>query len=154
MHSHSVRGSKLQRERDQRRALLKNLANSLILDEAVTTTMPKAKMLMPYVEKLVTKAKKNTIHSRRQIISAVTTVEAANRLQDEIAPMLTSRNSGHLRLVKEAPRRGDNAPMGTVEFVDSLVKKEAKKPAAKVDTKKSEKKSTKIKSAVKKKEAK
>lgn len=122
MHRHGYKGRKFGRERDQRRALLKGLAESLIRDEKIETTLPKAKELVPYAEKLVTKAKKGGLHSRRQIISSLSTVEAAHKLVDDIAPKLTARDSGHLRLKKTRLRRGDGAQMATVSFVDDLTK--------------------------------
>lgn len=123
MHRHGYKGRKFGRERDQRRALLKGLAESLVLNEKIETTLPKAKELIPYTEKLVTKAKKGDLHSRRQIISALSTREAAHKLVDEIAPKLTGRTSGHLRLKKTVLRRGDGAQMASVSFVDDLTKK-------------------------------
>lgn len=133
MHRHGYKGRKFGRERDQRRALLKGLAESLVLNEKIETTLPKAKELIPYTEKLVTKAKKGDLHSRRQIISALSTREAAHKLVDEIAPKLTSRTSGHLRLKKTVLRRGDGAQMASVSFVDDLSKKA--KPAVKPEPK-------------------
>lgn len=142
MHRHGFATRKLGRERDQRRALLRNLATSLVEFESIETTLPKAKETLPYVEKLITKAKKNTLHSRRQIISKLDTLSAANKLVDEIAPKLGARNSGHLRVEKTRFRRGDNAQMARISFVDDLTavqtveKKEAKAtPEEKVETK-------------------
>ena len=141
MHRHGSRVPKLGRERDQRRALIKGLATALIEEESIETTLPKAKALVPYAEKLITKAKKGDLHNRRQIISAVATQESANKLVDEIAPKLGGRDSGHLRLEKADNRRGDNAAMARVSFVDDLTKevkpakteKAEKKPEAKED---------------------
>lgn len=120
MHRHGYQGTKFGRERDQRKALLKSLAEALILHGAIKTTLPKAKATVPYVEKLITKAKKGDLHSRRSILSSLQTVEAAHRLVDEIAPKLTGRTSGHLRVVRDGNRRGDNAEMARVSFVDDL----------------------------------
>lgn len=121
MHRHGYKGRKLGREKDQRRALLKSLASSLIDNGAITTTVPKAKEIVPYVEKLITKAKKGDLHSRRQIMAKVAHVSSAHKLVDEIAPKLTTRTSGHIRITKDMPaRRGDNAPMARVSFVDEL----------------------------------
>lgn len=119
-HRHGNQGRKFGRETDQRRALIKGLASNLIDNTSIKTTLPKAKEIVPYVEKLITKAKKGDLHNRRQIIAKVATVDSANKLVDEIAPKLGGRNSGHLRIVKEANRRGDNAPMARVSFVDDL----------------------------------
>ncbi len=131
MHRHGYQGRKFHRERDQRRALLKGLADSLIKYEAIETTLPKAKELVPYVEKLITKAKVGDLHNRRQIISSLQTVESANKLVDEIAPKLSKRTSGHLRITKTGTRRGDNADMARVSFVDDLKEAPVAKPAVK-----------------------
>src|SRR6476619_434026 len=107
MHRHGYQGRKLHRERDQRSALIKGLADSLIKYESIETTLPKAKEVVPYVEKLITKAKKGDLHNRRQVIADLQTIESAHKLVDEIAPKLTARNSGHLRITKTSARRGD-----------------------------------------------
>ena len=120
MHRHGYKGRKFSRERDQRRALMKGLATNLIDHGHITTTTPKAKEIVPYVEKLITKAKKGDLHNRRQVISKVATIDSAHRLVDEIAPKLTARSSGHLRIEKQDNRRGDNAEMSTVSFVDDI----------------------------------
>lgn len=120
MHRHGYQGRKFNRERDQRRALVKGLADSLVKYESIETTLPKAKEVVPYVEKLITKAKKGDLHNRRQVIAKLQTVESAHKLVDEIAPKLSGRNSGHLRIVKTTNRRGDNAEMARVSFVDDL----------------------------------
>ncbi len=122
MHRHGYKGRKFGRQRDQRRALIKNLAESLIINESIETTLPKAKEIRPYVEKLITKAKKGDLASRRQVIAGVMTVQAAHKLVDDIAPKLNSRNSGYLRIVRTRFRRGDNAQLAKVSFVDDLSK--------------------------------
>lgn len=129
MHRHGYQGRKFGRERDQRAALLRGLASSLIRDEAIKTTLPKAKELVPFVEKLITKAKKTNLHNRRQIIAELQTVENAHKLVDEIAPKLGKRTSGHLRIERLENRRGDNAQMAKVSFVDSLTEAPVAKPA-------------------------
>jgi large subunit ribosomal protein L17 len=149
MHRHGYQGRKLHRERDQRKALVSGLADSLVKYEAIETTLPKAKEVVPYIEKLITKAKKGDLHNRRQVISKLQTIASAHKLVDEIAPKLKGRNSGHVRIEKTKLRRGDNAQMARVSFVDDLneapvakaakaevkpvkeVVKEVKKPAAK-----------------------
>src|SRR5580704_5571177 len=98
MHRHGYQGRKFHRERDQREALLKGLADSLIKHESIETTLPKAKEVVPYVEKLITKAKRSDLHTRRQVISGLQTLDSAHKLVDEIAPKLTGRSSGHLRI--------------------------------------------------------
>jgi large subunit ribosomal protein L17 len=130
MHRHGYQGRKFHRERDQREALIKSLAESLIKYETIETTLPKAKEVVPYVERLITKAKKADLHNRRQIIADLQTVETAHKLMDDIAPKLKSRSSGHLRIERTALRRGDNTQLAKVSFVDDLKqpKTEANKP--------------------------
>jgi large subunit ribosomal protein L17 len=130
MHRHGYQGRKLHRERDQRRALIKGLADSLVKYESIETTLPKAKELVPYVEKLITKAKKADLHNRRQVISGLQTVESAHKLVDEIVPKLKGRDSGHLRIEKTRTRRGDNALLARVSFVDDLKAAPVAKKAA------------------------
>lgn len=130
MHRHGYKGRKFHRERDQRRALIKGLADSLVKYESIETTLPKAKEVVPYLEKLITKAKKGDLHNRRQVISGLQTIASAHKLVDEIAPKLAGRTSGHVRIVKTRLRRGDNSQLARVSFVDDL--KEA--PVAKVAT--------------------
>ena len=120
MHRHGYKGRKFGRERDQREALMKGLADSLVKYESIETTLPKAKEVVPYVEKLITKAKKGDLHNRRQVISGLQTVASAHKLVDDIAPKLTARDSGHLRITKTDQRRGDNAQLARVSFVDDL----------------------------------
>jgi large subunit ribosomal protein L17 len=136
MHRHGYKGRKLHRERDQREALVKGLADSLVKYESIETTLPKAKEVVPYVEKLITKAKKGDLHNRRQIISDLQTIASAHKLVDEIAPKLKGRTSGHLRIEKTKLRRGDNTQMARISFVDDL--KEAPVAKAAVAEKKAE----------------
>jgi len=149
MHRHGYQGTKFHRERDQREALVKGLAESLIIHESIETTLPKAKAVVPYVERLITKAKKGDLHNRRQVISSLQQISTAHKLVDEIAPKLGGRNSGYFRIKRTTTRRGDNAEMARVSFVDDLKeapvaksaatskpkteKVEAKKPAAKTE---------------------
>ncbi|MGH7237390.1 MAG: 50S ribosomal protein L17, partial [Candidatus Saccharimonadales bacterium] len=97
--------------------------------ESIETTLPKAKAIVPYVEKLITKAKIGDLHNRRQIISKLQTLESAHRLVDELAPKLKSRTSGHLRISKTRLRRGDNALLARVSFVDDLSQAPVAAPA-------------------------
>lgn len=133
MHRHGYQGRKFHRERDQREALLKGLADSLVKYESIETTLPKAKEIVPYIEKLITKAKKGDLHNRRQVIAALQTLESAHKLVDEIAPKLGGRTSGHVRVERTRVRRGDNAQLARVSFVDDLkeapVATSAAKPA-------------------------
>jgi large subunit ribosomal protein L17 len=130
MHRHGYQGRKFNRERDQRRALIKGLADSLVKYESIETTLPKAKEVVPYIEKLITKAKKGDLHNRRQIIAKLQTVSSAHKLVDEIAPKLKGRTSGHVRIEKTRTRRGDNAQLARVSFVDELGEAPVSKPAA------------------------
>jgi ribosomal protein L17 len=116
---------------------MKSLAEALIINQSITTTLPKAKELRPYVEKMITKAKKGDLHNRRQIISSLQTVSSANKLVDEISPKLTTRTSGYLKIEKTTSRRGDNAEMATISFVYDLTAAPVAKP---VVTKKIEEK--------------
>ena len=131
MHRHGYQGRKFHRERDQRRALLKGLADSLVKYESIETTLPKAKEIVPYIEKLITKAKKADLHNRRQVIAGLQTVESAHKLVDQIAPKLVGRNSGHVRIERTRFRRGDNAQLARVSFVDDLKEAPVAKAAAK-----------------------
>lgn len=129
MHRHGYKGRKFGRERDQRSALIKGLATSLIEHGSIETTLPKAKSVLPYTEKLITKAKKGDLHNRRQVISALNTLAVANKLVDEIAPKLKHRVSGHLRIEKTGYRRGDNSDMARISFVDDLTSAPVAAPA-------------------------
>lgn len=120
MHRHGYRGRKLGRQRDQRRALLKGLATSLVMEESIETTLPKAKELVRYIEKLITKAKKSNLANRRAVIAGLSTQVAAVKLVDQIVPQLTGRTSGHVRVERTRLRVGDGAQMAIVEFVDEL----------------------------------
>lgn len=120
MHRHGYKGRKFGREKDQRNALIKGLATALVDNGSIKTTLHKAKSLVPYTEKVITKAKIGDLHNRRQVISSLSTLSSAHKLVDEIAPKLKGRNSGHLRIEKTGFRRGDNAEMAKVSFVDDL----------------------------------
>jgi large subunit ribosomal protein L17 len=133
MHRHGYQGRKFGRERDQRRALIKGLATSLVEYGKIETTLPKAKELVRYIEKLITKAKKGDLANRRMVIAGLSTQAAAVRLVDVIAPQLTGRTSGHVRVERTRLRVGDGAQMATIAFVDEIkdvAKPAAKKPAA------------------------
>ena len=129
MHRHGYKGRKFGRERDQRRALLKGLATSLVEHGKIETTLPKAKELVRYIEKLITKAKKGDLANRRMVIAGLSTQAAAFRLVDVIAPQLTGRTSGHVRVERTRLRVGDGAQLATIAFVDEI--KDTPKPAAK-----------------------
>ena len=131
MHRHGYKGAKFHRERDQREALIEGLADSLIKYESIETTLIKAKAVGPYVEKLITKAKKGDLHNRRQIIASLQTIESAHKLIDEITPKLGARNSGYFRIERTRVRRGDNAQLARVSFVDDLTAAAPKATAVK-----------------------
>lgn len=120
MHRHGYKGRKFSRERDQRTALIKGLATSLVNHGKIETTLPKAKELVRYIERLITKAKKGDLHNRRQVIAGLTTQKAAFKLVDEISPKLSKRNSGHVRVKRSRVRVGDGTQLATIEFVDDL----------------------------------
>lgn len=115
---HGLGQRKLNRTRGHRRALLANLACSLIEHEQITTTLPKAKELRPYVEKLVTLGKAGTLHARRQAIAQLQSEEKAKRLFDVLAARFKDRKGGYTRVLKAGFRYGDTAPMAIIEFVD------------------------------------
>ncbi len=97
--------------------MMANLAASLIAAEAIVTTEAKAKVLRPYAEKLITKAKKGGVHDRRQVIATIHDQDVTHKLFADIAPRYTNRPGGYLRILKLGPRPGDNAPMARVELV-------------------------------------
>jgi len=128
MHRHGYQGRKLHRERGPRTALLKGLADALVRDETIETTLPKAKEMVPYVERLITKAKKGDLHNRRQVIRALQTLASAHKLVDGIAPKLNGRTSGYLRIEKTTRRRGDNTQLARISFVDDINEAPVAKP--------------------------
>jgi large subunit ribosomal protein L17 len=120
MHRHGYKGRKLGRERNQRNALIKGLATSLIEYKKIETTLPKAKETSRYIEKLITKAKKGDLAKRREVIASLSTQSAAKKLIDVIAPQLSARNSGYVRVKRSRIRVGDAAQMAIIEFVDDI----------------------------------
>ena len=155
MHRHGYKGRKFGREKDQRQALLRGLMCSLIQHQSITTTLAKAKEMRRYTEKLITLAKKGDLASRRLVIARLDDQVMGSCLVDDIAPQI-KRDSGYLRIVRAGFRKGDNAEIATISFVDeikttevetkassSVIASEAKqsspktsKPAAKEETKK------------------
>ncbi|MDP3989114.1 MAG: 50S ribosomal protein L17 [bacterium] len=107
----------LGRDRDQREALMRHLAESLIKHGKIKTTEAKAKEVRPFVEKLVTMSRKGTVSSRRIVVARLGGEVAAEKLVKEIAPKYTDRPGGYTRITKLAPRSGDNAKMAVIEFV-------------------------------------
>src|SRR6188472_690113 len=107
---------KLNRTAEHRKAMFGNLCAALIKHEQITTTLPKAKELRPFVEKLVTLGKKGDLHARRQAISHVRDVTQVGKLFETIGPRYAERNGGYIRIMKAGYRHGDNAPMAVIEF--------------------------------------
>ena len=115
---HGKAGRKLNRTSSHRKAMFANMAASLIEHEQITTTVPKAKEIRPFVEKLVTLGKKGDLSSRRLAISRTRDEEAVRKLFSTLAPRYADRNGGYIRIMRAGFRFGDNAPMAVVEFVD------------------------------------
>jgi large subunit ribosomal protein L17 len=109
---------KLGRTAAHRTAMFANMSASLIKHEQIVTTLPKAKELRPFVEKLVTLAKRGDLHARRQAISQVRDVEQVGKLFGVLGPRYAERNGGYIRVLKAGFRHGDNAPLAVIEFVD------------------------------------
>jgi len=116
---HRVDGRQFGRDTDARRALFRNMVTSLFEHDKIVTTQAKAKEIRRIAEKLITKAKKNTLHVRRQVSSFVTKKSVVKRLFDDILKKLSdSNNGGYTRIVKIGFRKGDNAPLVLLEIVD------------------------------------
>ncbi|MEX2256457.1 MAG: 50S ribosomal protein L17 [Acidimicrobiia bacterium] len=111
------KGPRLGRDPAHQRLMLANLAASLFEVEHIVTTETKAKVLRPYAERLITKAKRGGIHDRRQVIATIHDKNATHKLFADIAPRYASRSGGYLRILKLGPRPGDNAPMARIELV-------------------------------------
>lgn len=133
MHRHGYKGRKFGRETDQRTALMRGLMVALIENHEIETTEAKAKELRRYAEKLITKARKGGLANRRLIISRINSIDAANKLVDEIAPKIT-RTSGYLRITRTRLRVGDRSQMAKIAFVDDL-NAEVKEAAVKTEAK-------------------
>jgi len=131
---HGVAHKKLNRTSDHRKALLKNMLNSLIKYEQITTTLPKAKFLKPQADKIITLGKKDSLQNTRLLISKLQDVKSANKVKKTLSKRYNARNGGYTRIIKAGFRYGDKAPMAVIEFVDRDVE------AKKVDRKKKEKK--------------
>jgi large subunit ribosomal protein L17 len=125
---HRKAGVKLKRNIGARRALLRSLVTSTILEERITTTIPKAKAAKPLVEKMITLAKRDTLHSRRQAAAFLLTPEAVQKLFEKIGPRFNQREGGYTRIVKLGWRKGDGAETAKLELVGSeLVKRAAER---------------------------
>lgn len=108
---------KLGRKSGHRMMMFRNMTTSLIQSEKIVTTVPRAKELRKFAEKMVTLAKAGDLHSRRQVLAFMTNADAIKKLYEEIAPKYESRSGGYTRIVNLGPRRGDAAPMCRIEFV-------------------------------------
>ena len=136
MHRHGYKGRKFGRETDQRTALTRGLMRSLFKYKSINTTLATAKEIRRPAEKLITIAKKGDLAARRTVIARLNDQETGNELIDVIAPQI-KRNSGYLRIERTGFRRGDNAEMATISFVDEI--KDAVKEEKKADAKKEDK---------------
>ena len=141
---HGMSNKKLNRTSEHRKALLKNMLNSLIKYEQIKTTLPKAKFLRPQAEKIITLGKKDTLQTTKKLISQLQDTKAADKVKKTLSKRFDKRNGGYTRIIKAGFRYGDNAPMAIIEFVDrdveaKKVDKKKKEPTKKTD-KKEEKK--------------
>lgn len=133
---HNVFGKKLGRDKDHRKALLRNLSASLILNGKIETTLDKAKFVRPYVEKLVTKAKKGTYSSVPSLRKDLPSKQALRALFSDVAPGFSLRLGGYTRIIKLGNRLGDNASMARIEWVEDMKKvKEEKEKKSKAGPK-------------------
>jgi large subunit ribosomal protein L17 len=131
---HGYARRKLGRTSAHRTAMFANMAASLIKHEQIVTTLPKAKELRPFVEKLVTLAKRGDLHARRQAISAVRDQDQVRKLFATLGPRYATRSGGYIRVLKAGYRHGDNAPMAVIEFVDRDVSEKGKDSGPVMDT--------------------
>ena len=122
---HGLANKKLNRTSEHRKALLKNMLNSLIKYEQITTTLPKAKFLRPQADKIITLGKKGNLQTTKLLMSKLQNIKSANKVKKTLSKRYEKRNGGYTRIVKAGFRFGDKAPMAIIEFVDR--DKEAKK---------------------------
>ena len=140
---HRLGHKKLNRTSEHRKALIKNMLNSLIKYEQITTTLPKAKVLKPQAEKIITLGKKDKLHNMKLLISKLQDSKSANKVRKTLAKRYETRKGGYTRIIKAGYRYGDNAPLAVIEFVDRDIE------AKKVDIKKKDgKKKSEEKKAV------
>ena len=123
---------KLNRTSEHRKALLKNMLNSLIKYEQITTTLPKAKFLKPQADKIITLGKKVTLQTTKMLMTKLQDISSANKVTKTLSKRYENRHGGYTRIIKAGFRYGDNAPMAVIEFVDRDVQ------AKRVDKKKKE----------------
>ena len=141
---HSFANKKLNRTSEHRKALLKNMLNSLIKYEQIKTTLPKAKFLKPQADKIITLGKKDTLQTSKLLVSQLQDRISANKVKKTLSKRYEKRNGGYTRIIKAGFRYGDNAPMAIIEFVDRDVEAKRidkkKKDPLKNSDKKEEKK--------------
>ena len=135
---------KLNRTSEHRKALLKNMLNSLVKYEQIKTTLPKAKFLKPEADKIITLGKKDNLHNTKMLVSQLQDIKSANKVKKTLSKRYEKRSGGYTRIIKAGFRYGDNAPMAIIEFVDRDVEAKRldkkKKDPAKEAEKKEEKK--------------
>ena len=138
---HGLANKKLNRTSEHRKALLKNMLNSLIKYEQIKTTLPKAKFLKPQADKIITLGKKETLQTTKILVSKLQDTKSANKVKKTLAKRYEARKGGYTRIIKAGYRYGDKAPMAVIEFVDRDI--QAKKvDVKKKDTSKETKKTT------------
>ena len=115
---HRLGYKKLNRTSEHRKALIKNMLNSLIKYEQITTTLPKAKVLKPQADKIITLGKKDTLINTKTLVSKLQDINSANKVKKTLAKRYEKRKGGYTRIIKAGFRYGDNAPMAVIEFVD------------------------------------
>ena len=129
---HGLANKRLNRTSEHRKALLKNMLNSLIKYEQIKTTLPKAKFLKPQADKIITLGKKDNLNSTKMLVSQLQDIKSATKVKKTLSKRYEKRNGGYTRIIKAGFRYGDNAPMAIIEFVDRDIQ------AKKVDIKKKE----------------
>ena len=141
---HRLGYKKLNRTSEHRKALLKNMLNSLIKYEQIKTTLPKAKFLKPQADKIITLGKKDSLHNTKTLVSQLQDIKSANKVKKTLSKRYEKRSGGYTRIIKAGFRYGDNAPMAIIEFVDRDVEAKKvdkkKKSASKEPEKKEDKK--------------
>ena len=115
---HGMANKKLNRTAEHRKALLKNMLNSLIKYEQITTTLPKAKFLKPQADKIITLGKKETLQTTKMLMSKLQDISSTNKVTKTLSKRYEKRQGGYTRIIKAGFRYGDNAPMAVIEFVD------------------------------------
>ena len=135
---HKMGYKKLNRTSEHRKALIKNMLNSLIKYEQITTTLPKAKVLKPQADKIITLGKKNNLQNTKILISKLQDTKSANKVKKTLAKRYEGRKGGYTRIIKSGYRYGDNAPLAVIEFIDRDVQAKRVDKKKKDTTKKTE----------------